>query len=214
MKWANPTKASGATSAASAGLALKVIDVGIHATVGVDTSGRGKPRDYGHGAADRRHSPALTSATPRMLRHDENQGLIAAECSGHRPAAVRLSAVEQVRSIRRLAGVGLPVEVIREFLDASTTRTGSSRAPRRYSCSTFRRTTAASRPLDNQGTRRRASSTPRVGDDRLPVRVVFGLLDDRQRLSSVRSMMVRVSCNRRDERGSAGVHHPMVRTPG
>lgn len=60
---------------------------------------------------------ALTSATPRMLRHYENQGLIAAERS---PTGQRLfdpSVIEQVRSIRWLLGAGLPVEAIRELLD-------------------------------------------------------------------------------------------------
>ncbi|MGJ9423974.1 MerR family transcriptional regulator [Aeromicrobium sp. CF3.5] len=60
---------------------------------------------------------ALTSTTPRMLRHYENQGLIAAERS---PSGQRLFApavIDQVRSIRRLLKAGLPVDAIRELLD-------------------------------------------------------------------------------------------------
>lgn len=60
---------------------------------------------------------ALTSATPRMLRHYENQGLIAAERSASGQRLFDPSVVEQVRSIRRLLGAGLPVEAIRELLD-------------------------------------------------------------------------------------------------
>ena len=60
---------------------------------------------------------ALTSATPRMLRHYENQGLIAAERSSTGQRLFDPSVVEQVRSIRRLLHAGLPVEAIRELLD-------------------------------------------------------------------------------------------------
>ncbi|MDT0528049.1 MerR family transcriptional regulator [Micromonospora sp. DSM 115977] len=60
---------------------------------------------------------ALTSATPRMLRHYENQGLIAAERSSAGQRLFDPSVVEQVRSIRWLLGAGLPVEAIRELLD-------------------------------------------------------------------------------------------------
>ncbi len=59
----------------------------------------------------------LTSATPRMLRHYENKGLIAAERSSTGQRLFDPSAVGQVRSIRRLLGAGLPVEAIRELLD-------------------------------------------------------------------------------------------------
>lgn len=59
----------------------------------------------------------LTSATPRMLRHYENQGLIEAERSSTGQRLFDPSAIEQVRSIRRLLGAGLPVEAIRELLD-------------------------------------------------------------------------------------------------
>ncbi|MEU7996510.1 MerR family transcriptional regulator [Micromonospora sp. NPDC049060] len=60
---------------------------------------------------------ALTSATPRMLRHYENQGLIAAERSSAGQRLFDPSVVEQVRSIRWLLSAGLPVEAIRELLD-------------------------------------------------------------------------------------------------
>lgn len=60
---------------------------------------------------------ALTSATPRMLRHYEDQGLIAADRSAAGQRLFDPSVVEQVRSIRRLLGAGLPVEAIRELLD-------------------------------------------------------------------------------------------------
>ncbi|MEB3371580.1 MerR family transcriptional regulator [Saccharopolyspora mangrovi] len=60
---------------------------------------------------------ALTSATPRMLRYYENQGLIAAERSSTGQRLFDPSVIDQVRSIRRLLGAGLPVEAIRELLD-------------------------------------------------------------------------------------------------
>lgn len=60
---------------------------------------------------------ALTSATPRMLRHYENQGLITAERSSTGQRLFDPSVVDQVRSIRWLLGAGLPVEAIRELLD-------------------------------------------------------------------------------------------------
>lgn len=60
---------------------------------------------------------ALTSATPRMLRHYENQGLIEAERSSTGQRLFDPSVIEQVRSIRRLLAAGLPVEAIRELLD-------------------------------------------------------------------------------------------------
>lgn len=60
---------------------------------------------------------ALTSATPRMLRHYENQGLIEAERSSTGQRLFDPSVIEQVRSIRRLLGAGLPVAAIRELLD-------------------------------------------------------------------------------------------------
>lgn len=60
---------------------------------------------------------ALTSTTPRMLRHYENQGLIEAERSSTGQRLFDPSAIEQVRSIRRLLGAGLPVGAIRELLD-------------------------------------------------------------------------------------------------
>jgi DNA-binding transcriptional MerR regulator len=59
----------------------------------------------------------LTSATPRMLRHYENQGLIAAERSSTGQRLFDPSVVDQVRSIRWLLGAGLPVDAIRELLD-------------------------------------------------------------------------------------------------
>lgn len=70
----------------------------------------------GHGAAIGEFA-ALTSATPRMLRHYENEGLIAAERSSTGQRLFDPSVVEQVRSIRWLLGAGLPVEAIREPLD-------------------------------------------------------------------------------------------------
>lgn len=60
---------------------------------------------------------ALTSTTPRMLRHYENQGLIEAERSSSGQRLFDPSVIEQVRSIRRLLGAGLPVVAIRELLD-------------------------------------------------------------------------------------------------
>lgn len=60
---------------------------------------------------------ALTSATPRMLRHYQNQGLIAAERSSTGQRLFHPSVVGQVRSIRRLLAAGLTVEAIRELLD-------------------------------------------------------------------------------------------------
>lgn len=60
---------------------------------------------------------ALTSATPRMLRHYENEGLIAAERSSTGQRLFDPSVVGQVRSIRRLLAAGLPVVAVRELLD-------------------------------------------------------------------------------------------------
>lgn len=60
---------------------------------------------------------ALTSTTPRMLRHYENQGLIAAERSSTGQRLFDPLIIAQVHSIRRLLGAGLPVEAIRELLD-------------------------------------------------------------------------------------------------
>ena len=60
---------------------------------------------------------ALTSSTPRMLRHYENEGLIVVERSSSDQRLFDPSVVEQVRSIRRLLlTAGLPVEAIRELL--------------------------------------------------------------------------------------------------
>ena len=60
---------------------------------------------------------ALTSATPRMLRHYENRGLIEAERSSTGQRLFNTSVIEQVHSIRRLLNAGLPIEAIRELLD-------------------------------------------------------------------------------------------------
>ncbi|GAA4402250.1 MerR family transcriptional regulator [Tsukamurella soli] len=60
---------------------------------------------------------ALTTTTPRMLRHYEKEGLIAAERSSTGQRLVDRSVVEQVRSIRRLLAAGLPVVAVRELLD-------------------------------------------------------------------------------------------------
>jgi DNA-binding transcriptional MerR regulator len=60
---------------------------------------------------------ALTSSTPRMLRHYENEGLIAAERSSTGQRLFDPSVVGQVRSIRRLLAAGLPVVAVRELLD-------------------------------------------------------------------------------------------------
>lgn len=60
---------------------------------------------------------ALTSTTPRMLRHYENHGLIEAERSSTGQRLFSASVIGQVRSIRRLLSAGLPVEAIRELLD-------------------------------------------------------------------------------------------------
>lgn len=59
----------------------------------------------------------LTSAMTRMLRHYENEGLIEAHRSPRGQRLFDRSAVDQVRSIRRLLQVGLPVAAIRELLD-------------------------------------------------------------------------------------------------
>lgn len=59
---------------------------------------------------------ALTSATPRMLRHYENQGLITAERSSTGQRLFDASVAEQVRFIRRLLAAGLPVVAIRELI--------------------------------------------------------------------------------------------------
>lgn len=73
------------------------------------------------GAVDRKlrigELATLTSTTPRMLRHYENQGLITAKRSSTGQRLFDPSATEQVHSIRRLLGAGLPVEAIRELLD-------------------------------------------------------------------------------------------------
>ncbi|WP_309082331.1 MerR family transcriptional regulator [Zhihengliuella sp.] len=60
---------------------------------------------------------ALTSTTPRMLRHYENQGLIEAERSSTDQRLFSPAIIEQVHSIRRLLGAGLPVDAIRELLE-------------------------------------------------------------------------------------------------
>ncbi|WP_345375937.1 MerR family transcriptional regulator [Promicromonospora umidemergens] len=59
---------------------------------------------------------ALTSATPRMLRHYENRGLIEAHRSSTGQRLFDPSVAEQVRSIRRLLAAGLPIEAIRELI--------------------------------------------------------------------------------------------------
>lgn len=59
---------------------------------------------------------ALTSATPRMLRHYENQGLIEAQRSSTGQRLFDPAVAHQVRSIRRLLGAGLPIEAIRELI--------------------------------------------------------------------------------------------------
>lgn len=51
-----------------------------------------------------------------MLRHYESCGLIEAERSSTGQRLFDVSAIEQVRSIRRLLNAGLPVEAIRELL--------------------------------------------------------------------------------------------------
>ena len=58
-----------------------------------------------------------TSTTPRMLRHYENEGLIAARRSSSGQRLFDISVITQVRSIRRLLDAGLPVAAIRELLD-------------------------------------------------------------------------------------------------
>lgn len=60
---------------------------------------------------------ALTSTTPRMLRHYEKQGLIATERSSAGQRLFDSSVIDQVRSIRWLLSAGLPTEAIRELLD-------------------------------------------------------------------------------------------------
>jgi DNA-binding transcriptional MerR regulator len=52
-----------------------------------------------------------------MLRHYENQGLVAAERSATGQRLFDSSAVAQVRNIRTLLTAGLPVEAIRELID-------------------------------------------------------------------------------------------------
>ncbi len=58
-----------------------------------------------------------TSATPRMLRHYEDQGLITAGRSVTGQRLFDPSAIEQVRQIRRLLSAGLPIAAIRELVD-------------------------------------------------------------------------------------------------
>lgn len=60
---------------------------------------------------------AVTSTTPRMLRHYENRGLIDAARSATGQRLFHPSTIETVRSIRRLLAAGLPVELIHELLD-------------------------------------------------------------------------------------------------
>lgn len=60
---------------------------------------------------------AITSTTPRMLRHYENEGLIEAKRSSAGQRLFGSAAIERVHSIRRLLGAGLPVDAIRELLD-------------------------------------------------------------------------------------------------
>lgn len=60
---------------------------------------------------------ARTGATPRMLRHYENQGLIAAERSSTGQRLFDPSVIEQVHHIRRLLSVGLPILAVGELLD-------------------------------------------------------------------------------------------------
>ncbi|MCO1338370.1 MerR family transcriptional regulator [Kocuria polaris] len=52
-----------------------------------------------------------------MLRHYENQGLIAARRSSSGQRLFDASVIDQVRSIRSLLGAGLPLDAIRELLD-------------------------------------------------------------------------------------------------
>ncbi|SDT07388.1 DNA-binding transcriptional regulator, MerR family [Brevibacterium sandarakinum] len=60
---------------------------------------------------------AVTSATPRMVRYYEKQGLITAERSSAGQRLFDPSVIDQVRSIRWLLSAGLPTEAIRELLD-------------------------------------------------------------------------------------------------
>lgn len=59
---------------------------------------------------------ARTGATPRMLRHYENQGLIEAERSSSGQRLFDPSAVDQVGHIRMLLAAGLPTRAISELL--------------------------------------------------------------------------------------------------
>lgn len=60
---------------------------------------------------------ARTGASPRMLRHYENQGLIEAECSSAGQRLFDPAVGDQVRHIRMLLSAGLPTRVISELLD-------------------------------------------------------------------------------------------------
>jgi len=60
---------------------------------------------------------ALTDTTPRMLRHYENEGLIAAERSATGQRLFDPPVADQVRAIRRLLAAGLPIVAVRELLD-------------------------------------------------------------------------------------------------
>lgn len=60
---------------------------------------------------------ALTSTTPRMLRHYENEGLISAERSSAGQRLFDPTVADQVRFIRRLLMAGLPVVAVRELVD-------------------------------------------------------------------------------------------------
>lgn len=59
---------------------------------------------------------ARTGASPRMLRHYENQGLLEAERSSSGQRLFDPSAAGQVRHIRLLLAAGLPTRVISELL--------------------------------------------------------------------------------------------------
>lgn len=58
-----------------------------------------------------------TGASPRGLRHYENQGLITAQRSSTGQRRFSASAAEQVRHIRMLLNAGLPTRVIGELID-------------------------------------------------------------------------------------------------
>ncbi|TFB82518.1 MerR family transcriptional regulator [Cryobacterium sp. TMT1-3] len=60
---------------------------------------------------------ALTGVGPRLLRYYQSRGLLAADRSASGQRLFDPAAVERVRAIRSLLGVGLPTRTILELID-------------------------------------------------------------------------------------------------